>query len=258
MTKWVRFFLIANVVIYFAQMTMAGFTETFALVPALALYRPWTVVTYMFLHDPTGFSHIIFNMIGLWIAGTRVESRLGGNRFVMLYFVSGLTAALFAFFFAFRQPVIGASGAIMGLMMAYAYFWPRDKFMIYFVIPVEARVLVVAYAAISVFLLRSGGGTAHYAHLGGLVGAFVYLQFIARYQGTKKFRSVATAPKVPTAARAVDWKRVDPQKVHEVNRDELNRILDKVSKSGLSSLSPDELRFLMSFVPPDDRPPLVS
>ena len=73
MTKWVRFFLIANVVIYFAQMTMAGFTETFALVPALALYRPWTVVTYMFLHDPTGFSHIIFNMIGLWIAGTRVE-----------------------------------------------------------------------------------------------------------------------------------------------------------------------------------------
>jgi membrane associated rhomboid family serine protease len=257
MTKWVRFFLIANVVIFFAQQTMTGFTENFWLLPALALRRPWTVVTYMFLHG--GFSHILFNMIGLWIAGTRVESRLGGNRFVILYFVSGLTAALFAFFFAYNVPVIGASGAIMGLMMAYAYFWPREKFLIYFIIPIEARVLVVAYAAISVFFLKSGGGgTAHYAHLGGLVGAFIYLQFLSRNAGAKKFRSTALAPKVTAMPKSINWQKVDPQKVHEVNRDELNRILDKVSKSGLGSLSPDELRFLMNFVPPDDRPPMVS
>ena len=255
MTKWVRFFLIANVVIYFAQMTMAGFTENFALIPALAMSRPWTVVTYMFLHGD--IMHIAFNMLGLWIAGTRVESRLGSDRFVILYFVSGLTAAVFAFFFAYNAAVIGASGAIFGLMMAYAYFWPRDKFLIYFVIPIEARVLVIVYTAISIFGLRSGGGTAHYAHLGGLVGAFLYLQFISRNAGAKKFRTIATAPKV-AAPKAVNWQKVDPQKVHEVNRDELNRILDKVSKTGLNSLSPDELRFLMNFVPPDDRPPLVS
>jgi membrane associated rhomboid family serine protease len=251
MTKWVRFFLIANVVIFFAQQTMAGFTERFFLVPAFALQRPWTVVTYMFLHG--GFGHIFFNMLGLWIAGSRVESRLGSDRFVILYFISGLTAALFAFFFAYNVAVLGASGAVMGLMMAYAYFWPRDKFLIYFVIPVEARVLVVAYAAISVFFLKSGGGgTAHYAHLGGLVGAFVYLQFISRNAGAKKFRSMAV-PKV-AVPKTINWQKVDPQKVHEVNRDELNRILDKVSKSGLPSLTPDELRFLMNFVPPDDRP----
>jgi membrane associated rhomboid family serine protease len=252
MTKWVRFFLIANVVIFFAQQTIPGFTDNFWLIPSQALHRPWTVVTYMFLHG--GFSHILFNMIGLWIAGTRVESRLGGDRFVILYFVSGLTAALFGFFFAYNIPVVGASGAIMGLMMAYAYFWPRDKFLIYFVLPVEARVLVVAYAAISVFFLRSGGGgTAHYAHLGGLVGAFVYLQFISRNAGAKKFRSMAVAPK-SALPKQINWQKVDPKKVHEVNRDELNRILDKVSKSGLGSLTPDETRFLMNFVPPDDRP----
>jgi membrane associated rhomboid family serine protease len=252
MTKWVRFFLIANVVIFFAQQTMTGFTENFMLVPALALHRPWTVVTYMFLHG--GLTHILFNMIGLWIAGTRVESRLGGDRFVILYFVSGLTAALFAFIFAYNVAVIGASGAVMGLMMAYAYFWPRDKFLIYFVIPIEARVMVVAYAAISVFFLRSGGGgTAHYAHLGGLVGAFVYLQILSRNFGAQKFRAKAAAPKMP-AGKVLDFRRVDPSKVHEVNRDELNRILDKVSKSGLNSLTPDETRFLMNFVPPDDRP----
>jgi membrane associated rhomboid family serine protease len=255
MTKWVRFFLIANVVIFFAQTTMSGFTENFALVPANFLRAPWTVVTYMFLHGD--LMHLLFNMLGLWIAGTRVESRLGSDRFVLLYFISGLTAALFGFFFAYNAAVIGASGSVFGLMMAYAFFWPRDKFMIYFVIPVEARVLVIVYTAISIFGLKSGGGTAHYAHLGGLVGAFIYLQFISRYQGTKKFRSVATAPKVaPT--KPIAWQKVDPQKVHEVNRDELNRILDKVGKSGLSSLTPDELRFLMNFVPPDDRPPLVS
>ena len=254
MTKWVRFFLIANVVIFFAQSTMPGFTDNFMLVPADALRRPWTVVTYMFLHG--GLGHIFFNMLGLYIAGSRVESRLGSDRFVILYFVSGLTAALFAFLFAYNQAVIGASGAIFGLMMAYAWFWPRDKFLIYFVIPVEAWLLVLAYTAISIFGLRSGSGTAHYAHLGGLVGAFLYLQFLSRNFGATKFRATAAAPKVP-AGKVLDFKRVDPSKVHEVNRDELNRILDKVSTSGLNSLSPDELRFLMNFVPPDDRPPAV-
>jgi hypothetical protein len=196
-------------------------------------------------------------MLGLWIAGTRVESRLGSDRFVILYFVSGLTAALFGFFFAYNAAVIGASGSIFGLMMAYAYFWPRDKFLIYFVIPIEARVLVVVYTAISIFGLKSGGGTAHYAHLGGLVGAFVYLQFLSRNAGVNKFRSIATAPPKVAPARVLDIKRVDPSKVHEVNRDELNRILDKVSKSGLGSLTADEQRFLMNFVPPDDRPPAI-
>ena len=254
MTKWVRFFLIANVVIFFAQQTLAGFEWNFALVPALALRRPWTVVTYMFLHGD--IMHLGFNMLGLWIAGTRVESRLGSDRFVWLYFISGLTAALFGFIFAYNAAVIGASGAIFGLMMAYAYFWPRDKFMIYFVIPVEARVLVIVYTAISIFGLRSGGGTAHYAHLGGLVGAFLYLQWLSRNQGAKKFRAAVT-PKI-APQKLVNWQKVDPKKVHEVNRDEVNRILDKISASGLSSLSPEELQFLMNFVPPDDRSPMVS
>ena len=254
MTKWVRFFLIANVVIFFAQATIASFTGMFALIPADFFRAPWTVVTYMFLHGD--IMHLGFNMLGLWIAGTRVESRLGSDRFVVLYFVSGLTAALFGFIFAFNSAVIGASGAVFGLMMAYAYFWPRDRFMIYFVIPVEARVLVIVYTAISIFGLRSGSGTAHYAHLGGLVGAFIYLQFLSRNAGAKKFRA-AVAPKVPEQA-LVNWKKVDPNAVHEVNRDELNRILDKVSQSGLNSLTADERRFLMNFVPPDDRPPMVS
>jgi hypothetical protein len=194
-------------------------------------------------------------MLGLFFFGSRVEDRLGSKRFITLYFIAGLTAALLGFIFARESAVIGASGAIYGVMLAYAYFWPRDRIMIYGIIPVEARILVIVYAAISIFYLRGGGGgTAHYAHLGGLIGAFIYLRWLDANQGAKKFRAVVE-PKIPET-RLLNWKKVDPKTVHEVNRDELNRILDKVSRSSLDSLTPDERRFLMNFVPPDDRPPV--
>lgn len=260
MTKWVRFLLIANVVIFFFQQTMGGgFTESFAFRPALALYRPWTIITYMFLHG--GLGHIFFNMLGLYFFGSRVEDRLGSKRFITLYFLSGITGALMSFAFAFYAGVIGASGAIFGVMLAYAYFWPRDRIMIYGVLPVEARILVIIYAIMSISggaggMSGRGGNTAHFAHLGGLVGAFLYLKWIDHTQGAKRFRA-AVQPKIQDAS-LTNWKRVDPKNVHEVNRDELNRVLDKVGKSGLGSLTPDEKRFLMNFVPPDDRPPMVS
>src|SRR3954470_2047435 len=206
MTKWVRFLLIANVVIYFFQLTVASFTQNFLLIPALALTHPWTLVTYMFLHDPNSWSHIIFNMIGLFFFGSRVESRLGSTRFITLYFISGLTAAVFGFFFAYRAAVIGASGAIYGIMLAYAYFWPRDRILIWGIIPVEARILVIVYAAISVMGMAGGGGaTAHYAHLGGLVGAFIYLRWLDSNQGARRFRK-AVQPRVPEAA-LINWKK---------------------------------------------------
>jgi len=258
MTKWVRGLLIANIVIFFAQMTLGEqFTMAFALVPSVALTHPWTIVTYMFLHDPYGFSHILFNMLGLWIFGTPVESRLGPNRFASLYFLSGLGGAAFSFMFARHTPVIGASAAIYGVMLAYAYYWPRDRIMIWGIIPVEARVLVIIYTLISLFGGVTGGGTtAHFAHLGGFAFGFLYLRYLDASTGSKRFRR-AVAPKIPERA-LTNWKKVDPKTVHEVNRDELNRVLDKVSKSGLGSLTPEEKRFLMTFVPPDDRPPMVS
>ena len=253
MTKWVKFLLIANVVIFFFQMTSPAFTQNFAFMPALFLRQPWTIITYMFLHG--GLGHLFFNMLGLFFFGSRVEDRLGSNRFITLYFLSGITGALFGFIFP-AYAVIGASGAIYGVMLAYAWFWPRDRIMIYGIIPVEARILVIIYAIMSLMGMGGGGNTAHFAHLGGLVGAFVYLWYLKHNQGARKFRAAVT-PKVPQE-KLVNWKRVDPKSVHEVNRDELNRVLDKVSQSGLASLTPDERRFLMNFVPPDDRPPMVS
>src|SRR4051812_18115748 len=125
MTKWVRFLLVANVIIFFAQMTIDGpdlngsFTAQFALQPRLALTHPWTLVTYMFLHG--GLGHIFFNMLGLYFFGSRVEDRLGSNRFITLYFISGISGGILSFVFAYYAAVIGASGSIFGVMLAYAW-----------------------------------------------------------------------------------------------------------------------------------------
>jgi membrane associated rhomboid family serine protease len=216
------------------------------------LTRPWSVVTYMFLHG--GFGHIFFNMLGLYMFGSRVEERIGSKRFITLYFISGIAGAILSLVLGGRYPIIGASAGVYGIMLAFARFWPDAQILFWF-FPVEARVAVILMTAISLWsgITGSGAGIAHFAHLGGFVGAFFYLKYLERTAGVKKFRSktVATIPNDTLN----NWKRVDPKSVHEVNRDEVNRILDKISASGLSSLTPQERLFLSNFVPPDDRVP---
>src|SRR4029079_11028565 len=99
--------------------------------------RPWTLVTYMFLH--AGLGHIFWNMLGLYFFGPRVESRMGSQRFITLYFVSGIVGALFSVVLAPRFAVLGASGAVLGVLMAFARFWPRERLYIWGVLPIDAR-----------------------------------------------------------------------------------------------------------------------
>ncbi len=250
MTPWVQRLLIANVLMFFVQQTVPGVDYTLRLVPALLLARPWTLVTYMFLHS--GFMHILFNMLGLYFFGPRVEQRIGSSRFFALYMISGITGGLLSFYTPNAQ-IVGASGAIFGVLLAYARFWPRDQMLIWGIIPIEVRWLVMIYTAIS--LLGLGRGIAHFAHLGGFLGAFLYLLWLERNAGARKFRQIATAP--PPAKDAVlgNWRNVNRANVHAVNKDEVDRILDKISASGLGSLTPQERQFLSNFVPPDDRKP---
>jgi hypothetical protein len=101
-----------------------------------------------------------------------------------------------------------------------------------------------------------GGGVANFCHLGGFVGAWFYLVYLERRAGARKFRTQTVAP--VAKQELLNWKRVDASKVHEVNRDEVNRILDKISATGIASLTAQERLFLSNFVPPDDRIPPVS
>ena len=256
MTPWVQRLLIANVLLYFAQQTVPGLTQALAFVPVGILARPWTVVTYMFMHG--SISHILFNMIALYFFGSRVEQRLGPERFFALYFVGGISGALMSFAFEPYAPVIGASAGIFGVMLAFARFWPRDQIFIWGIIPIEARWLVAIMTGIALFGgITGGGGVANFAHLGGFVGAFFYLVFLERRHGAKRFKRAATAVPAGTDAVLGNWKKVDRGSVHSVNKDEVNRILDKISASGIGSLTPQERLFLSNFVPPDDRKPIL-
>ena len=257
MTPVVRALLFANVAAFLLQMTLRGVESYFAFVPARALLMPWTIVTYMFLHG--GFGHIFFNMLGLFFFGPRVEERLGSRSFTILYFLAGITGALLSIVFSPNSAIIGASAGVFGVMLAFAYYWPDVQILIWGIVPVPARILVIITTIITLWSGFGGGGdgVAHFAHLGGYLGAFLYLRWIERGRG--EFKKKVTAPP-PEANRrvAAGYRSIDLSSIHEVNREEVNRILDKISAKGIDSLTPQERTFLSNFVPPDDRKPPVS
>ena len=251
MTPWVQRLIIANVAVFGLQVVLPGLAGLLVFAPSEVLTRPWTIVTYMFLHG--GFSHLFFNMLGLFFFGGRVEHRLGGRDFARLYFVSGVAGALLSMGLAPRAAIIGASGGVFGVSLAFAMFWPRERIYIWGVLPVEAWLLVAINTGLSIFsgFGGTGSGVAHFAHLGGYLGAWVYLTLRERYSSARRFqRQVRAVP--PAADRAVRERldRLQLDGVHALTRAEVDRILDKISAQGMGSLTPEERLFLSNFVPP--------
>ena len=256
MTPWVRNLIIANIIVFFLEQTAPGIANTLVFVPAYVLIHPWTLVTYMFVH--AGIAHILFNMLALYFFGPRVEERLGTSRFMGLYMLSGISGAVLSMIFAPYAPIVGASGAVFGVMLAFARFWPKTQIYIFGILPIEARVAVILMVVLALWsgFTGSRNGVADFAHLGGFAGGWLYLKWLEARQGARRFRT-KTVAQVGRDALA-NWKHVDPKSVHEVNRDEVNRILDKISAQGLGSLTAQERLFLSNFVPPDDRVPPIT
>jgi membrane associated rhomboid family serine protease len=251
MTPWVQRLLIANVAMFFVTEFVPEVTRQLMLVPILIVFRPWTIVTYMFLH--AGVMHLIFNMIGLYFFGPRLEQRLGGRQFLMLYFLSGIAGAILSFPTTPRVAIVGASGAVFGILMGFAMYWPRERIYIWGVLPIEARVLVIILTILTLYggFGGSGGNVAHFAHLGGFLGGFLYLKWWERRSPAAQFRAKANAkPKKKPMTGAADvakWQRIRRDDLHPVNREELDRILDKIGAGGITSLTPDEREFLERF-----------
>ena len=249
MTRVVQTLLFANIIAFFIQVTQPMFANALVFIPYLAWVRPWTFVTYMFLHG--GMMHLAFNMLGLWFFGSGVETRMGSRRFLLLYFLSGITGALLSLVFSRSSAVIGASAGVFGVMLAFARFWPDTVIMIWGVIPVPARILVLITTVMSIWSGFGGGGgnTAHFAHLGGFAGAWLYLKWWERGRLDFRKRAVSGPPDVNTKVEG--WRSIDTSHVHEVNRGEITRLLDKAGKDGISALTPEERLFLSNFVPKD-------
>jgi membrane associated rhomboid family serine protease len=186
MTPLVRVFLGLNFGVYLlstVDRTLHYYflDQWFSLIPlaVTAGFQVWRLVTYMFLHAPTPL-HILFNMFILWMFGPEVERVLGRRRFVVYYFITGIGAGLCSY--AINpwsiNPVEGASGAMYGLLLAFALFFPNRELLLFFVIPIKAKYLVVGLAVMELLfsLSSSSDGIAHAAHLGGLLFGLAYLK----------------------------------------------------------------------------------
>jgi len=250
MTPWVLRLLIANGVMFLVSLSLPAVVPALAFVPAQALVRPWTLVTYMFLHG--GLGHLFFNMLSLFFFGPRLEERLGARNFLILYFVSGVAGALLSLAFNPWAAVIGASGAVFGVLLGFARYWPRVQILIWGIIPIEARWLVAGMTALALFggfAGGAGGGIAHFAHLGGFLGGWACLKYFEYASPARRFkRQMATpTPRESFESALARWSRIRRDNLHEVNRAELDRILDKISSQGIQSLTPGDREFLERF-----------
>lgn len=257
MTPWVRRLIIANVVMFLISFPpgasiLPTLFQEFALYPGLLLQRPWTGITYMFLHG--GLGHIFFNMIALFFFGPRLEQRLGGTDFIRLYLLSGIGGAAFSFFFGPGNPVVGASGAVYGVLVAFAMIWPHERIYIWAILPVPAWLLVTiaVFFSLSAGFGGAGGNTAHFAHLGGLAIGFGYLKWLEHRRGAalRSFRRkmdgapTVRAPGFDGRAALQRWEAIDLSGLHEINRAEVEVLLSKARVLGVGGLSVAERQFL--------------
>jgi membrane associated rhomboid family serine protease len=258
LTPWVRRLILANGVVYVLAVTLFTghwFADLLEFSPRTAMHEPWTFVTYMFVHF--GFLHLAFNMLMLFVFGPAVEDHMGRG-FAVYYLLCGLGGAACSFLvaaFTTVDPFGGASAAVLGVALAFAYYWPdAEMFVFPLPFPIKARWLVAALAtidfALAAYLAETGGsdGTAHLAHLGGLAAGLAYLTAQTMLAGRSRqavtLRQTAPVLVHPTGQASQPAAPERVTRSANAVQEEVDRVLDKISASGLASLTPDERRFL--------------
>lgn len=223
----------------------------------VTITQPWRIFTYMFLHSMGNIFHFIFNMLWLWWMGRPVEERIGPRSFLTVYLGAGLFGALIDVVVSFAAPptlVIGASGAVFGVMVAFAMLFPRTPIMLFLLPPIEARFVVSGLIVLDVLFLNSGGQVARIVHLGGALGGYLLmrahrngfdLSLIPRYIEYQFRKLKTTGSSKPKKQRNKNMSIVsDAEVIEEVDQSELDEILEKISQKGYDSLSSEEKRKL--------------
>ena len=277
MTRAVQWLLVLNIGVYFLQLTLFGPDAVYsalALDPARFPANWWTVATYMFVH--AWLAHLAFNMFTLWMFGPRLEHEWGTRTFVWFYLWCGVGGAIAHLVFAQHSAVIGAAGAISGVLVAYALRWPDEEVYLFGVIPMRSRWLIAAMLAMNIIFALSPGSRIDWtAHLGGMAFGWIFLK-VYSMGGINRVRGwVSTVPdesedmpravprgrppmrnraggadEVVARSNAVILRESKPlqhvprQETPKEHAARVNRVLDKISQEGIESLTRDERRLL--------------
>jgi membrane associated rhomboid family serine protease len=228
-------------------------------------FQVWQLITYQFMHG--GFSHIFFNMFGLWMFGMEVENTWGSRKFLYFYLLCGVVAGLFQLFItpllgSGLAPTIGASGAVYGVLLAFAMMFPDRYIFLYFFIPIKAKYLIGFLIIMEFMVVNSANDSvAHLAHLGGAFAAFIFIlldkntnvvfknMFRRNAFKTSKPFNPFGGTNNPFKKRSSDVQDANYYDVKDsnddsVNQQEIDEILDKISKSGYQNLTEREKRIL--------------
>ncbi len=233
--------------------------------PLAGKFEIWQLFTYQFLHG--GFSHILFNMFALWMFGMEIENEWGSKKFLIYYLMCGVGAGVFHLFLSpilglSPAPTIGASGAIFGVMIAFALMYPDRYIFLYLFIPVKAKYLIVFLIVLEFLMVDSASsGVAHLAHLGGAIVGFIYIMFDNSIVISLK-NSLRSGPRntYKTNTSNQSWtstfRRKEENKVQDaefydikddfsnITQADIDKILDKISQSGYQNLSDREKKIL--------------
>jgi membrane associated rhomboid family serine protease len=281
LTPWVRRLLIANTAVAVALLLLSftplrGIGSWLAFDPADFFTRPWTLLTYGFVH--LGPFHLLGNLLVLFFFGPRLEDHWGGRDFLRVYLFAVLAGALASFLLFAVQPagyIIGASAGTLGLLTAYGMLWPEDEVHIWGIFPIRVKWLVLILAAVNLWMAVGGGGqgVAVLAHLGGMLGTFLLLRSPWKPRGwgnlPSRPRKGGSGPVRSAGSAIVSWiggragrsgedrapapvasaTRPPPRSARsrQAERDlleDVDRILDKISEKGIASLTDEERKRL--------------
>lgn len=275
----IKLLLIINTAVYLI-VVLGGRMFTFDMMPLEIVFNyylglmplghgfyPWQLVTYQFMH--ANFTHLLYNMFGLWMFGMEVEHVWGSRRFLGFYLLCGVAAGVSQLILAplleptsvisitgAGIPTVGASGAVYAVLVAFAMMFPDRYIFVYFLLPIKAKYLIVALIAFGIFSIGDQSAVANLAHLGGAAAGFIYVVYLSRrfpFQGTverigwwmnsRRFRS-----KEEPNHEVVDAKVFDinerPKTEQELNQLKIDEILDKISRGGYQSLTEEEKKIL--------------
>lgn len=259
--------LIINGVVFFLELLSQNFAiggvtayniimQWFALMPVGSGYfEVWQLISYQFLHG--GFTHILFNMFALWMFGVEIENIWGSKKFLIFYLSCGVVAGFFHLLLSpllglSPLPTIGASGAIYGVMIAFAMLFPNRYIFLYFFIPIKAKYLITIMILIEFFAVDSANSNiAHLAHLGGALAGFVYVMFDRRkslsfgnFFKRNSGRSFNPFNRKDENIQDAKFYEIDKDDSAEVTQKDIDQILDKISQSGYQNLTEKEKKIL--------------